>query len=117
MSLVCVMFLNMYNVSLFCAGFGSLCLSLAPKMKDLANCVAAIIPYKWKQVAIQLELSRGDIKTIEKDENDCFDRFMAVLDKWKQSAQHPYTWEALVTALRSKSVDENKLADEIQKTF
>ena len=91
--------------------------SKAPKLSDLANCVAAIIPHKWKPVAIQLELSRGERKAIEKDEDECFDRFMAVLEQWKQSASQPYTWKTLTTALKSVSVDEQCLAKQLHKDF
>ena len=89
----------------------------APKMRDLANRVAAKIPHKWKQVAIQLELSRGEIKAVEKDEDTSFDRFMAILDEWKQSAAVPYTWKTIVTVLKSASVDEVRLANELEKDF
>ena len=89
----------------------------APKLSDLANRVAAIIPHKWKPVAIQLELSRGERKAIEKDEDECFDRFMAVLEQWKQSASHSYTWKTLITALKSASVDEQCLAKQLDRDF
>lgn len=86
-------------------------------MRDLANCVAAVIPHKWKQVAIQLDLSRGERKAIEKDEDESFDRFMAVLEQWKQSASQPYTWKTIVMVLKSTSVQEPKLAEELEKEF
>ena len=88
-----------------------------PKMSDLANHVAAIIPDKWKPVAIQLGLSMGEIKTIQRDENDRFTQFMAVFDRWQQTSCKPYVWKTLVTALKSRSVNENKLADELQREF
>ena len=86
-------------------------------MRDLANCVAAIIPHKWKQVAIQLDLSWGKMKAIERNEHECFDRFIAVLDQWKQSDSQPYTWKTIVTVLNSASVDEPKLAKELEKNI
>ena len=86
-------------------------------MSDLANKVAAKIPEKWKLVAIQLELSMSEIKTIRCDEDDCFDRFMAVFDRWRRSSCKPYVWKTLVTALKSASVNEIKLADELQGEF
>ncbi|CAI8033498.1 hypothetical protein GBAR_LOCUS18884, partial [Geodia barretti] len=91
--------------------------SKAPKLSDLANRVAAIIPHKWKPVAIQLELSKGERKAIEKDEDECFDRFMAVLEQWKQSASQPHTWKTLITALKSASVDEQCLAEQLDRDF
>ena len=89
----------------------------APQMRDLANSVAAIIPHKWNQVAIQLQLSRGDRKAIEKDEVESFGRFMAVLEHWKQSRSPPYTWMTLICALNSVSVNEKELADQLQREY
>ena len=39
-----------------------------PAIDDLANHVAAIIPDKWKQVAIQLRVSMSEIRRISTDE-------------------------------------------------
>ena len=86
-------------------------------MSVLANRVAAVIPDKWKKVAVQLELSRGEIRAIQKDEDDSFDRFMAVMDHWKQSLSKPFTWATLVSALQSPSVNETRLADELNREF
>jgi hypothetical protein len=86
-------------------------------MSVLANRVAAVIPDKWKKVAVQLELSRGEIRAIQKDEDDSSDRFMAVMDHWKQSLRKPFTWATLVSALRSPSVNETRLADELNREF
>ena len=95
----------------------STAISSEPRMSDLANRVAAVIPGKWKQVAIQLELSISEIKTIQRDEDDAFDRFMAVFDRWQRSSGSPYVWKTLITALKSRSVDESRLADELQRKF
>ena len=95
----------------------STAVSSEPRMSDLANRVAAKIPEKWKQVAIQLEMSMSEIKTIQKDEDYAFDQFMAVFDRWKRSSCSPYAWKTLVTALKSTSVNEIKLAEELQREF
>ena len=89
----------------------------SPRMSDLANRVAVVIPDKWKMVAVQLELARGEIKIIQKDEGEIVDRFMAVMDKWEQSIRKPFTWATLVTALQSPSVNETRLADELYREF
>ena len=86
-------------------------------MRDLANHVAAVIPHKWKMVAIQLDVDMGAINRIESNKCDCLDRFMAVFDHWKQSSSEPYTWKSLVTALKSRGVNEVRLAEELQRDF
>ena len=86
-------------------------------MSVLANRVAAIIPHQWQKVAVQLELSRGEIRAIQKEEDDSFCRFMAVMDRWETSLSKPFTWATLVTALQSLSVNETRLAEELTREF
>ena len=88
-----------------------------PTLKDLSNRVAAVIPDKWIQVAIQLELDMSVIRTIRKEESSCFEQFVAVLEQWKKSSSLPYTWKSLVTVLRSRSVNESRLAHELEIEF
>ena len=95
----------------------SLTVSYEPKLKDLANHVAAVIPGKWMEVAIQLDLTMGEIDSIEHDRNSSFLRFMAVFEQWKKSCRQPYTWESLITALKSTSVNEFRLAKKLQEEF
>ena len=110
--------LNVLFPATFCLGSGGGSSGeSAPAMSVLANQVAAVIPDKWKKVAVQLELSRGDIRAIQKDEDDSSDRFMAVMDHWKQSLSKPFTWATLVSALRSPYVNETRLADELNRKF
>ena len=88
-----------------------------PAISDLANDVAAVVPDKWKSVAFQLGVSMSEIRAIRKDEEDCFDRFMAVFDHWMRTSCTPCSWETLVTALRSDSVKELDLADKLHDKF
>ena len=81
-------------------------------MKDLANHVAAAIPNRWKQVAYQLELTRGEIGIIESNPNE---RFMAVMEQWQRSAKLPFTWETLITALEEEAVNEIALAKKLKQ--
>ena len=86
-------------------------------MSVLANRVATIIPHQWRKVAVQLELSGGEIKAIQNDERDSFHQFMAVMYQWKQFLSIPFTWDTLVTALRSPSVNEIRLSNELNHEF
>ena len=103
----------------FCLGAGGSSSSKsAPEISVLANRVAAVIPDKWKKVAVQLELSHGDIMVIEKKtDDDIIDRFVAVMYHWKQSLSKPFTWATLVSALQSPSVNETRLADALNREF
>ena len=86
-------------------------------MSDLGNHVAAVIPDKWNKVAVQLELQRGEISTIERNKHDELDRFMAVMEVWENSLRKPFTWDTLVAVLQSPFVSEAKLAAELQRDF
>ena len=89
----------------------------APKMSDLANRVAAIIPGKWKSVAIQLQIGMGAIDAVCRDKHDSFDRFMSILDMWERSSCPPFTWNTLVNVLKSPSVNEKELAKQLEREF
>ena len=89
--------------------------SSLPSADNFANYVAAAIPSKWRHVAIQLGLSNHKCMAIKKDEDDCFDRFMAVFEEWERGACKPFTWSTLITALESPSVAEIEIAKKLMK--
>ena len=88
-----------------------------PSDKDFANYVAAEIPSKWKHVAIQLGLRGHKCMAIKKNEDDCFDQFMAVFSEWEKGTCEPFTWTTLIAALQSPSVDEVELANRLKQVF
>ena len=91
--------------------------SSLPRADDFANFVAAAIPSKWKHVAIQLGLSSHACKAIKKNEDDGFERFMAVFEEWERGSCKPFAWRALITALKSPSVAEIELAEKLKHKF
>lgn len=86
-------------------------------MRDLSNDVASFIQDKWKKVAFQLELEVGEINAIKKDEDNCFDKFMAVMCKWKKSFRKPFSWSTLIIALQSPAVEESDLAEKLRQKY
>ena len=68
-------------------------------------------------MAIQLDISSGDRRAIESNKDKALSRFVAVLEQWKESASQPYTWDTIVTVLKSASVGESRLAEELEKDF
>ena len=105
---------NFINILFSAATSGG---SSEPAIDDLANHVAARIPAKWMKVAIQLRVGMSDISAIRKNDDECFDRFMSVFDHWERASTKPFTWKTLVDALKSRSVNEVKLADELHHMF
>ena len=106
-----------YASSISCIPGGPQSTESAPAISVLANCVAAKIRDKWKKVALQLELSVGVIRAIQRDQQDSFDQFMVVMYEWKDSLSRPFTWDTIVAVLKSDSVNETRLASELQREF
>ena len=88
-----------------------------PELPDLMNEVAAIIPGKWRDVAIQLGLDQGLLDGIAiispGDTNHCYSN---VFTRWRNqnSETHPYIWLTVVQALESQAVGEQRLADKLK---
>ena len=75
------------------------------------------ISFKWKKLGTALSLTPDNFETIAscRTDDECLD---AVLMRWSQPGNQqlqPYSWEALVLALRSNEVDNTHLADEITR--
>ena len=87
-----------------------------PELPDLMNLVAAVIPGKWREVALQLGLNLADISRIEADvsTHDSIHCYLAVFDTWKNKGTEDYTWDTLLKALRTPLVGESKLASTIE---
>ena len=87
-----------------------------PELGDLMNFVAAKIPEKWREVGIELGLDSADISRIEAEvpthkSTPCY---LAVFYKWESKGTTEYTWDTLLKALRTPSVDALKLANTIE---
>ena len=55
---------------------------------------------------------------IERDgKGYCLDQFIVVLKEWKQSESLPYTWKTLISVLKSASVGEIALAEQLENDF
>lgn len=69
-------------------------------------------------LAIQLGLEDGDIEEIKiNKQSDIFSQVMAVFKCWKDSETGPYTWQFLIKALESKSVNKKTLAEELRLRY
>ena len=80
------------------------------------NHVAAKIPEKWREVGIGLGLDSADIRHIEADipthkSTPCY---VMVFDTWKNKGTKEYTWDTLLTALRTPLVNASQLASTIE---
>ena len=89
----------------------------APKLSDLINEIASAIPAKWRDVGIQLGLSTGTLDGIQSENgskpDSCKASFEKVFTEWKQQHLKPYTWDTIIGILRTKSVGEIALAEDL----
>ena len=69
---------------------------------------------KWKRIGLGLSVSESDLDAMS---GDLFDCLKSMLSKWLKGINPPPTWERLVAVLRSKVVDEEKKAKEIEEKF
>lgn len=85
------------------------------------NEVAAVIPAKWRDVGIQLGLASGTLDSIQHENSgkpqENQRSFEYVFYIWKQRVTRPYIWKTIVDVLRTPSVGENRLADELQAKY
>ena len=82
--------------------------------------IAAAIPEKWQEMAIELDLSMSTIRAIETERHGNLRRcFAGVFDHWQKhpTPQRPFCWDTVIKVLRSPVIDEPELARKIAKDF
>ena len=86
-----------------------------PDILDLLNKVAAEARDKWEQVAVQLRLEPGHIRSIQTEKQGrpilCYTEVFYV---WQNKGSPPYTWSTIINTLRAPAVGEERLADELK---
>ena len=89
-----------------------------PKVSVLMSEVAAELPAKWELFAVQIELEYECIQEIKQDyPRDNYGCFMAVFQKWNIQRTVSFTWEKVIFVLRSKSLQEIRVAKHIAEKF
>ena len=70
---------------------------------------------KWHNIGIQLNLYEGDLKSIESNYPHQADRLREMICKWLKSGDA--TWNAMVNALKSRTVGESHLAEKLSVKY
>ena len=89
---------------------------IPPTMELLCNKISPRTN-EWKAIAINLEMSFTDVERISMESISVQERFTRVFDAWERGKMRPYTWGTMVSALRSPSVNELFLAQDICDEF
>ena len=73
---------------------------------------------KWKEIALQLDITHNDIERIEMENKgsikECFTK---MFDKWRKAAHPPFTWGTIIAVLQSEAVEEYHLAQQLQERY
>ena len=69
---------------------------------------------KWRQIGLGLLIPRADLDAIRGDFEECLER---MLSRWLKQIDPAPTWERLIAVLRSRVVDENRKAQELEDKY
>ena len=88
---------------------------MPPALREL-NRVASEARNKWRLVGIQLGIKTGQLDVTSEERNP-FLRYSEVFNQWEKKADpdFPFNWRTILNVLRSPTVEENKLAMEIEE--
>jgi hypothetical protein len=81
---------------------------------DLMIFIIPHLQHKWLEIGLALKLTSLQLKDIEETHDE--DTYIfGVFQLWKRMGAHLFNWDVLLTALKSPSVNEHKLAIELEK--
>ncbi len=76
------------------------------------------IRYRWFIIGIELSLSHADLTNIKERYSNDFDKCLPVMiEKWIKRKEPKATWAALVEALKEHPIQEEGVADDIEKKY
>ena len=101
---------------LFHLGTLSVSLDSEPSLQHLMEKVAAVIPHKYEMVGLQLGLTLAQLQVISPRQPNLEEyhrAFGEIFDVWRRRGSPPYTWKSLTGVLRSASVGEVLLSEQL----
>ncbi|KAL5506820.1 hypothetical protein EMCRGX_G008564 [Ephydatia muelleri] len=87
-----------------------------PSLQHLMEKVAAVIPHKYEMVGLQLGLTLAQLQVISPRQPNLEEHHRAfgeIFDVWRRRGSPPYTWKTLTGVLRSASVGEVLLSEQL----
>ncbi|KAL5506553.1 hypothetical protein EMCRGX_G008217 [Ephydatia muelleri] len=87
-----------------------------PSLQHLMEKVAAVIPSKYEMVGLQLGLTPAQLQVIRPQHQSLEDyhrAFGEIFSEWRRRGSPPYTWGTLTGVLRSASVGEVLLSEQL----
>ncbi|XP_019854550.1 PREDICTED: uncharacterized protein LOC109583576 isoform X1 [Amphimedon queenslandica] len=89
-------------------------LNSSPDISQLTNLVAAKIEDKYFLFGTAVGLNIGYINGLGSDYRMCKERFIQVLYTWSNSKPNEFTWDNVIKALRSDTVDAAEVALDVE---
>ena len=71
---------------------------------------------KWLDIGVELKVKIPTLKSIEAKYDDPKDCLREVITEWLKAGDHPI-WKSLVDALKTRVIDEPKLAAELEARY
>ena len=73
---------------------------------------------EWQRIALHLEIDQVFIERFDRQRHgDIQNCFQDVFAKWQKQLRPPFTWSVIIEALRSPSVGETALANDLEKKY
>ena len=94
----------------------SVSLDSEPSLPLLMDKVAAVIPSKCWAIGLQLDLTAAELQAICPQHQGLANHHRAfgeIFDVWRRCRSLPYTWRTLIDVLRSPSVGEVLLSEQL----
>ena len=94
----------------------NLCITgTALTLKAAINALYSVRP-KWYNIGVQLDIPTFQLKIIERKSSDLMDQLRDMLGYWISNNPSP-SWRDLADALKTPSVGESRLAQEIDAKY
>ena len=103
-----------FNMLDLCAVLSSL--DSGPSLAHLMDRVATVIPHKYVTVGLQLGFTLAEVQTIRPLHQSLDDHLRAyreIFGMWQKRGSPPYTWRTIIGVLRSASVGEVLLSEQL----
>ena len=71
---------------------------------------------QWRHLGVQLKMSIGTLDRIRTQFTDPRDQLLEMLKTWLNNS-HNTSWKTLADALRSRSVEKSRLADDLERKY
>ena len=80
---------------------------------EIIENVSDDVKKKWRALGLQLNLTRMELKQLER--KPFRESFSLVLSLWskKASKDHPFTWDTFFTALSSNEINEAETVEQL----